>query len=142
MSQRQVTTDEYFGGCPECGKSTGHVNVERVHWGTCDEHKTKWPIGENLFSSWHDEDEVVWKRNRNLLETYRMVDPIFPHTTECPRCSSKTIGQDEYPHSPLCRNLDGTETNLSDDTVRSVLKVLDERGYRVVDSIMNPEIPF
>lgn len=72
----EITTDEYFGGCPKCGKTDGYVNVGRDHWGVCDEHKTKWPIGANLFSSWKEETEAQWRRNANLLESYTEVEPL------------------------------------------------------------------
>ena len=78
----KITTDEYFGGCPECGNSDGYLNVGRNHWMTCDEHRTTWPIGANLFSSWHDETEADWQRNEAKLKTYRVVDPIYPEPTE------------------------------------------------------------
>ena len=78
----KITTDEYFGGCPECGNSDGHLNVGRNHWAVCDEHRTTWPIGANLFSSWHDETETDWQRNEAKLKTYRVVNPIFPEPTE------------------------------------------------------------
>ena len=82
LNPRQVTTDEYFGGCPECGKSDGYLNVGRNHWGVCDTHKTTWPIGANLFSSWHDETEAEWQQNEERLATYSIVEPIRPEPTE------------------------------------------------------------
>lgn len=72
----EVTTDEYFGGCPKCGKSSGYLNVHKSHYGTCEEHKAYWPIGSGLFSSWLDETESDWQRNRELLSTYEEVTPI------------------------------------------------------------------
>lgn len=62
--QPKVTTDEYFGGCPHCGQNDGYINSGPDHWFVCDQHKTKWCAGSNLFSSWHDEDEEERKRNR------------------------------------------------------------------------------
>ena len=50
----EITTDEYFGGCPECGKNDGYLNVGKDHVFICDEHKTAWCAGANLFSSWQD----------------------------------------------------------------------------------------
>src|SRR5690348_17591745 len=53
-----ITEDEetpYFGGCPYCHKTDGYINVGREHWFVCDQHQTKWRIGENLFSSWREE---------------------------------------------------------------------------------------
>ena len=78
----KVTTDEYFGGCPQCGKSDGYLNVSRSHIGVCHEHRTKWPIGANLFSSWKDETEEDWRRNADKLTDYSKVDPIYPEPTE------------------------------------------------------------
>jgi len=42
--------DNYFGGCPECGGTHGYLNVNRNHWFVCDDHKTAWFIGSNIFS--------------------------------------------------------------------------------------------
>ena len=78
MNAQQITTNEYFGGCPECGETSGYVNIERSHYGRCDEHKVYWPIGANLFSSWRQETEEDWQRNRELLGSYHEVAPIFP----------------------------------------------------------------
>jgi hypothetical protein len=64
----------HFGGCPECGNSGGYLNIGRAHWFHCDEHLVKWLIGENLFSTWHDESEEVWKDNAQRLSLYREVE--------------------------------------------------------------------
>ena len=67
-----------FGECPHCCLNDGYLNVEREHWFFCHEHKTKWHVGANLFSSWREEDESTWQRNRFRLAEYRTVDPIVP----------------------------------------------------------------
>ena len=67
MTNDEITTDEYFGGCPECGENNGYLNVNRSHWSVCDAHRTKWLIGENLFSAWRDETEAEWQRNEERL---------------------------------------------------------------------------
>ena len=77
-----ITTDEYFGGCPHCGGCDRYMNVERDHWCVCDGHKTKWCIGSNLFSSWRDESEDVWRENEYRLANYMMVKPIYPEPTD------------------------------------------------------------
>jgi hypothetical protein len=46
-----------WGECPVCGTSEGHLNVGRSHWFYCKEHKVKWCIGWNLFSTWRDQTE-------------------------------------------------------------------------------------
>lgn len=79
---QQVTTDEYFGGCPHCGETDGYLNVGREHWFVCDAHKTKWHVGSNLFSSWHDETEEGWLKNEYRLSQFMEVEPIYPELTE------------------------------------------------------------
>jgi hypothetical protein len=69
-------TNEYFGGCPECGRSDGYVNVERVHIGLCVEHKVAWRIGENVFSCWKGETETTWRDNLAMLADYHEVEPV------------------------------------------------------------------
>jgi hypothetical protein len=49
--------ENYFGGCPKCGGTDGFTNVGRSHWCYCQDHKTRWCIGANLFSNWRDETE-------------------------------------------------------------------------------------
>lgn len=49
--------DDDWGLCPTCGKTDGYINVGRGHWFYCQEHKKKWFVGSNLFSSWKDETE-------------------------------------------------------------------------------------
>jgi hypothetical protein len=75
-----VTTDEYFGGCLECGKCDGYLNAGRTHVGYCAAHKVRWIIGANLFSSWQDETEEQQKQvwDEAGLEDTRLVTPIYP----------------------------------------------------------------
>ena len=80
-ARANVTTDEYFGGCPHCGKNDEFMNVGREHWFVCNRHKTKWWIGSNLFSGWKDEDEAVWTRNEYRLERFMEVTPIHRRDT-------------------------------------------------------------
>ena len=80
-ARANVTTDEYFGGCPHCGKNDELMNVGREHWFVCNRHKTKWRIGSNLFSGWKDEDEAVWTRNEYRLERFMEVEPIHRRDT-------------------------------------------------------------
>ena len=52
-----LKVDNYFGGCPHCGRTDGCTNVGPSHWYFCKAHKTKWCIGSNLFSSWKEQTE-------------------------------------------------------------------------------------
>ena len=82
--------NHYFGGCPYCGDTSGYLNVGRGHIFVCDEHKTAWPIGSNLFSSWREENEEIWEKNRNMLDReYKFVEPL--------------------PYEPIDEEIDGEE---------------------------------
>lgn len=70
----QVTTDDnYFGVCPECGKSDGFLNVGRNHFFVCHEHKVCWFVGSNLFRCWREQDDKTFRQNEELLKTYRCI---------------------------------------------------------------------
>ena len=53
------------------------MNTGREHWAYCDEHKTKWIVGSNLFSSWREQTEEDWSANAKYLADYREIVP--PH---------------------------------------------------------------
>lgn len=84
-------SDDYFGVCPECNESDGYLNIGRDHWGICHKHKTKWNIGSNLFSSWHDQTEEEFKKNAELLSNYREVDEYNPSRNGKVECKLKGI---------------------------------------------------
>jgi len=78
--KRKRKRSDEWGNCPVCGYEADEwLNVGRTHWLVCNEHKTKWTIGSNLFSSWHDETEQDWLRNQTRLAEYRGVVPVFPN---------------------------------------------------------------
>ena len=72
--------DFYFGACPECKEqdTSCYLNIGKDHWIYCDKHRVCWPIGYNLFSSWQEETEEDWERNRQQLKDYRVVEPWHP----------------------------------------------------------------
>jgi hypothetical protein len=72
-----VTTDNYFGGCPQCGKGE-YVNVFKSHFNVCGTHKVFWSIGYNLFSTWQEENEEIWRKNDEMLSGFTEVYPIYP----------------------------------------------------------------
>ncbi len=53
-----TATDDHFGTCPECGSHDGYQNAGNAHWFVCHEHRTRWHVGSNLFSSWRSEDAI------------------------------------------------------------------------------------
>lgn len=77
VAAQQVNDESYFGVCPECGRSNGCINVGKGHWFHCREHKTKWFVGSNLFSSWRQETEEEQRERYEELDfgSYREVEP-------------------------------------------------------------------
>ena len=73
--------NERFGVCPECGDTDGYLNVRKENFFLCNTCKTFWHIG-SIFSSWMEEDEGVWEKNIEKLNTYRMVDAYYPEIPE------------------------------------------------------------
>lgn len=71
-----ITTDEYFGGCPKCGKTNGYVDVGADHWFACDAHRTRWYAGSNLFSSWRNEKTPEEIASNAKVMAYRVVEPV------------------------------------------------------------------
>ncbi len=69
---------DYFGNRPRCRLPGEHVNVHRSHWVLCIGCKTRWAIGANLFSSWHDETEELWRANAERLSQCTEVEPLHP----------------------------------------------------------------
>ena len=69
------TTDDHFGSCPECGQASVYVNIGREHWFYCDEHRVKWCVGANLFSSWRYQGPAQWEENHRKLQGYREMLP-------------------------------------------------------------------
>ena len=78
--QSAVTTEEYFGGCPECGKNDGYLNTGRTHVFMCKTHRTSWIAGSNLFSSWRNETEAEQRAKWDEvgMEDFKRVEPIYP----------------------------------------------------------------
>jgi len=66
-----------WGLCPYCGKTDGCHSVGPDHWYVCHEHKTKWWIGSNLFSTWRHLTEEEQRRDRRIFDEYRTVAPIM-----------------------------------------------------------------
>ena len=68
--------NNYFGDCPHCLMSDGYLNIGANHYNVCDVHRVFWSIGANLFSSWKEETEADWQRNKELLGQYSEVKPF------------------------------------------------------------------
>jgi hypothetical protein len=75
----------YWGVCPVCHKTDGFLNAGKTHIFICREHKTRWIVGANLFSSWRDETE---EEQRALYDRVGVgeFEEVVPH------CSPSWIG--------------------------------------------------
>ena len=89
-----VPTEDYWGGCPECGKTDGFVNVNCDHYFICQAHRTKWYVGSNLFSFWKFETEEEQRQNCERLgfSGFRHVEPVFPTATSQQDASGRLVG--------------------------------------------------
>ena len=81
-----MENDGYFGLCPVCHKTDGYINIGRSHWFLCEEHKTKWWIGANLFSSWKYETREEQRANYDRLGfgSFQAVEPFRPANAGAP----------------------------------------------------------
>ena len=71
MANEEV--DTCFDVCPICSRHDGFINIGRGHWMVCHKHKKKWFIGSNLFSSWENEDEEIWRENHKIIKDYELI---------------------------------------------------------------------
>jgi len=63
------------GGCPECARSDGYINLGREHWFICREHRTRWFGGTNLFDTWKNQTVAQSQSAEILLRGFREVLP-------------------------------------------------------------------
>lgn len=66
----------YFGACPKCHDTDGYIKVGSDHWFLCIEHKIRWFVGSNLFSSWEEQTEEKQKEICDVLDfsSFEVVD--------------------------------------------------------------------
>ena len=76
---------------------------------------------------YHDDHEGLAIKGF-LAALLKIRGKAMPEINQCSRCGVSTNGVMRGPHSDLCRNKDGTETELSDDAVRAAMKVLKRRS--------------
>ena len=71
-----IVVSHYFGGCPHCGNNDGYLNAGKTHVFFCNEHKTSWIVGFNIFSSWQTETEAEQREKFRRIEDYADVEPL------------------------------------------------------------------
>jgi len=86
-----MVIEGYFGLCPICKKTDGYLNVGRSHWFICEEHRVRWCIGANIFSSWRDETESEQQRHCEKIgfDTFTDVKPFYPEIEGVQRLKSE-----------------------------------------------------
>jgi hypothetical protein len=94
-----IKVENYFGGCPQCGKTDGYANVGKSHWFYCREHRTMWNVGTNLFSSWRDQTEEEQRRiyDEISLGSFTEVEPLPCNDPEVTRGRVRDADGDEIP---------------------------------------------
>ena len=98
----------------------------------------------------HPEDEVGSVIKDLLAALLKNRGKKMPEVSYCPRCgvqmgrAAEHQRQHQHQHSTLCRNIDGTETELSDEAVIAAIKVLKrrEKTEQSNQSVLDEEIPF
>jgi hypothetical protein len=85
----------YFGLCPKCKKYDGCLNVGPGHWYFCKEHRLRWFVGSNLFSSWRDETEAEQRRRYEKLgfDRYKDVEPFYPDMEDVQPLDEESNGE-------------------------------------------------
>ena len=85
--QREGPDEEYWADCPECKSLDGVVSVGRTHFAYCLQHRKRWCIGDNLFSSWRGQTreeqlalaQVMYDPDGNLRPGW---ETVFPYEKE------------------------------------------------------------
>jgi hypothetical protein len=67
--------EDMCGLCPICGAEPDCLNVRSTHWMVCHDHKVCWCFGGNVFGAWKYENEEIWAKNVETLNTYDEVEP-------------------------------------------------------------------
>lgn len=74
LKLKKLRHENYFGNCSVCGRDNRCLNIGKAHYYVCHKHKKKWYVGSNLFSSWRDENEKIWKKNAKKIHKYDEID--------------------------------------------------------------------
>jgi hypothetical protein len=77
------TCEGYFGLCPVCHDTAGYINVGCAHVFYCREHKKKWCVGSNLFSSWRWETEEAQRQQYDEIGLGGFESIAPHHPPEC-----------------------------------------------------------
>jgi hypothetical protein len=91
---------EYWGVCPVCHADPRWLNIGADHWCYCPQHRVKWVVGANLFSSWMYETVEEQKANFAALnfDNYTVVDDVpRPHSDQTPEQRAADLASEDTP---------------------------------------------
>jgi len=71
-------TADYFGACPVCGQGGVARSMGRDHWFYCEQHRTKWWGGRDLFSAEQPRTAAEVVANARFLRGFTEVAPMYP----------------------------------------------------------------
>ncbi len=96
-----IAVNHHFGVCPICHRTDGYLNVRNDHWFVCNEHKTKWVIGANLFSSCMDETPEQQRAEQEGIgfASYEKVKPYYGTDAPWPDDEEGGMSLEELLHS-------------------------------------------
>ena len=75
--RRKSPKREEFGNCPKCWGNSGFLNNKKEHWCVCLDCRYKWLAGRELNQTWMEETSDIWDRNRQYLQGFVEVRPVF-----------------------------------------------------------------
>ncbi|MFH1233367.1 MAG: hypothetical protein V1649_01810 [Patescibacteria group bacterium] len=76
LDKHRIIKTYYWGAC-HCGNEGSCFNVYKNHWFRCDDCKTVWWIGQNLFSTWQYENEEIWQKDIEKYNYYNVIEPVY-----------------------------------------------------------------
>jgi hypothetical protein len=86
---------EYFGVCPQCHKNDGFINVGKSHWFFCKDHKVRWCVGVNLFSSWKDQTEEDQRKIYDEVD-FSSFEDVESHKTYDIEQEGRLVSVEQY----------------------------------------------
>lgn len=112
--------NHHFGVCPICHRTDGYMNVGNEHWFVCNEHKTKWVIGANLFSSCMDETPEQQRAEQEKIgfAGYEKVEPHYD-----------TAGADEECGGCHCFRCEGSDVKDVDFNDPEMMRITSDDEF-------------
>lgn len=111
--------DDYFGLCPECHRTDGHVtDFTGLDYFACVEHRKRWLVGANLFpqDGAEPKQRFTWEDAAGFEDITRR--EFRSHDYYCPVCRAPMIG-DQKNICDHCRAVWPTHEEVACSIARS-----------------------